>query len=258
MAHPATLPPVGVRRLRHADDAAEVPVYRGVSYCDAVRRAGTAGSEGGALRVLPGSIKVCRWAPIVLGLKRPEDAFERRLAPRLPYQPAGLLLGPLDGFPGEPEVAILRADPEHLRPRLATAGPTGLWQGHAGKIDCSALPVLAGAARGARPMLIGAVNRLLAALAPSATWQALTRRLFRSRAVTTSFEALISRVLVDMSICRNSTVIPLLSGQANASFFCTGGVTWGLNPATYLTSGWPYAIYQSSQPPAAPAVESDP
>ena len=92
-----SLLPVGVRRLRDADDAAEVPVYRGVSYCDAVRRAGATSPEGGALRVLPGSIKVCHWSPVVLGLKRPEDAFERKLAPCLPYRPAGLLLAPLDG-----------------------------------------------------------------------------------------------------------------------------------------------------------------
>lgn len=254
------LPPVGIRRLRDADDAAQVPVYRGVAYCDAVRRAGgcDASPKGRAVRVLPGSIEVCRWSPIVLGLKEPEDAFERGLAPHLPYRSAGLLLGPLDGFPGEPEVVIVRADPEQLQARMAAARPSNLWRDHGDQLDRSALPVLIGAGGGGRHNLIGAVNRLLAALAPSDAWQGLTRRLFRSRTLTAGFEALISRALADMSICRNSTAIPLLSGRANVSFFCTGAITWGLNPATHLTSGWPFRIYQATQTPVQPPAQGDP
>jgi len=243
------LPAVGVRRLRDADDAAEVPVYRGVSYCDAVRLAGEGGGpNGGAWRVLPGSIQVCRWAPVVLGLKPPEDAFEQGLAPRLPCRPAGLLLAPLATFPGQPEVVILRATPAALRARLAVAEPSALWRGHGGQLARSALPILTGGGGAGRRGLIATVNRLLAALAPWDPWQRLTQRLFRYRAVTIGFDALISRALADMSICRNSTAIPLLTGQANVSFFCTGGITWGRNPPTHLTSGWPFPIYQSTTP----------
>jgi hypothetical protein len=90
------------------------------------------------------------------------------------------------------------------------------------------------------------VNRGLAALAGSQRWQDLTHRLFRSRLVTAGFEALISRTLADMSVCRNSTVIPLLSGQVNVSFFCTGGITWGRNHPQYLTSGWPWPLFQQA------------
>ena len=53
----------------------------------------------------------------------------------------------------------------------------------------------------------------------------------------------ISRAMADMSVCRNSTVIPLLSGQVNVSFFCTGGITWGRNHPQYLTSGWPWPAF---------------
>jgi hypothetical protein len=255
MGDGSILPAVGVRRLRGVDDAADVPVYHGVAYCDAVRRAGAGGPEGGPWRVLPGSIEVCRWSPVVLGLKPPENAFERGLAPRLPFQAAGLLLGPLDAFPGKPEAVIVRADPASLNARLGSVRPSDLWQGHGGQIERSALPVLGGATGDGRRSLINGVNRLLATLAPSGAWQELTRRLFRSGAVTAGFEALISRALADMSICRNSTAIPLLSGRVNASFFCTGAVTWGLNPATHLTSGWPFPIYQAAmaasyRPPA--------
>jgi hypothetical protein len=242
------LPAVGVRRLRDAGDGDSVPVYHGISYCDAVRRAGgrDGGPEGQALRVLPGSIEVCRWAPVVLGLKAAEDAFERRLAPHLAQDQAGLLLAPLEGFPGEPEVVLVRAEARELRARLARAGAESLWQGHGGQLSCSALPALGGADRGVRRRLIGAVNHMLAVPARWGAWQGLTRWLFRNRAVTVGFETLISRALADMSMCRNSTVIPLLSGRVNASFFCTGGITWGLNPPTYLVSGWPWAIYQAS------------
>jgi len=253
---------VAVRRLCDADDAAEVPVYHGVSYCQAMRRAGA----GEALRVVPGSITVCRWSRVVLGHKPPKGRFETGLVPRLPYPHAGLLLAPLDGFPGEPEVVVVRAPMEAMRRLIEAVPAADLWAGHAGRLDRSALPLLMegqnvarGQGRVVRGHIIAAVNRTLATLAPLPAWQTLTHRLFRSQAVTAGFEAILARALASMSMCRNSTVVPLRTGQANVSFFCTGGITWGRNRATYLTSGWPLSMYQSridsfTNLPSAPGV----
>ncbi len=227
---------VGVRVLYSSDEHADVSIYRGVSYCDAVSRAGA----GETLRVLPGSIRVCRWSPVVLGIKEPHGRFERNLAPRLTFPVAGLLLAPLDRFPGTPGVVVVRAAPDVLREMIANTAPDRLWDGHAGRLDRSALPSLtAGSQTIPRRPLIGPVNRLLASLARFGPWQTLTRRIFRSGLVTAGFDALISRTLADMSVCRNSSIIPLLTGRANVSFFCTGGITWGRNAPGHLTSGWP-------------------
>jgi hypothetical protein len=231
--------PVGLRVLRSADEASDVSVYRGVSYCDAVRRAG----EGEAQRVLPGSIEVCGWSPVVLGLKAPENRFEEGLAPRLQHPIPGLLLAPLGEFRGEPDVVLARESRNTLARWVAKARPERLWQDHGGQLDRSALTLFANGQSAARRWLISAVNTGLAPLARSEHWQALTQRLFRDRRMTAAFEALISRVLADMSVCRNSSVIPLLTGQANVSFFCTGGITWGRNRASHLTSGWPYELW---------------
>jgi hypothetical protein len=95
-----------------------------------------------------------------------------------------------------------------------------------------------------RSSVITATNRVLATLARSHRWQALTRWLFRFRLVTIGFDALISRIMADMSVCRNSTAVPFLTGRANLSFFCTGGITWGRNRPDHLTSGWPWRLYQ--------------
>jgi uncharacterized protein (DUF169 family) len=239
--------PVGVKVLGSATDGVEAGVYWGVSYCDAVRRAG----QGEALRVIPGSIRVCLWAPVVLGLKPTVGRFEEGLKPRLAFPRDGLLLAPLEDFPGEPEVVIARAGPERLRSMLRSAEATGsgvpspLWEGHGGELDCSALPIVMSGQETTRSRLIVAVNRGLAALAPSARWQALTRRLFSNRAPTIALELLISHLAADMSICRNSTAIPLLTGRVNVSHFCTGGITWGLNHPGHLTSGWPWATFQA-------------
>ena len=251
-------PPVGVRLLPedHArwDELDAIPVYRGVSYCDAVRRAG----EGETLRVLPGSLQVCGWAPVVLGLKEPSGRFEEGLDPRLAFPSGGLLLAPLDRFPGEPDVVLVRGTPALLREMVRAIGPEQLWNGHGRRLDRSALflfdtapnmPVQGRA--GWRPnstawrsSVITATNRVLASLARSRRWQALTRWLFRFRLVTIGFDALISRLMADMSVCRNSTAIPSLTGRANLSFFCTGGITWGRNRPDHLTSGWPWRLYQ--------------
>jgi hypothetical protein len=233
-------PPVGVCVLRSACAAAEVPIYQGVSYCDAVRRAG----EGDILRVLPGSIQVCRWTPVVLGLKQPEDSFERGLAPRLDFPVEGLLLAPLDRFPGEPEVVLVRAGMETLREMIALAGRERLWADHQGRIDWSAVPLLNGQRRVFRQRLVDSVNRGLAVLARSERWQSLTHWLFRSRLATIGYDAVISYALADMSMCRNSTVIPRLADRINVSFFCSGGITWGRNRPDNLTSGWPWHDFQ--------------
>jgi uncharacterized protein (DUF169 family) len=241
--------PVGVKVLGSATDAAEAEVYWGVSYCDAVRRAG----EGETLRVIPGSIRICLWAPVVLGLKGAGGRFEEGLTPRLAFPTTGLLLAPLDDFPGEPEVVIVRTGPERLRDMIRSAeaalsGPSPLWEGHGGELDCSALPIVMSGRPTARSRLIVAVNRGLAALVPSARWQALTRWLFSNRTPTIALELLISHLAADMSICRNSTAIPLLTGRVNVSHFCTGGITWGLNHPEHLASGWPWATYRAIYP----------
>jgi hypothetical protein len=59
-----------------------------------------------------------------------------------------------------------------------------------------------------------------------------------------------------MSVCRNSTVIPLLTGRVNVSFFCSGGITWGRNQPDHLTSGWPWAVYAALA--AGPSTSSTP
>jgi len=251
-------PPVGVRLLPedHArwDELDAIPVYRGVSYCDAVRRAG----EGETLRVLPGSLQVCGWAPVVLGLKEPSGRFEEGLDPRLAFPSGGLLLAPLDRFPGEPDVVLVRGTPALLREMVVAIGPGQLWDGHGRRLDRSALFLFDTAPNTTvqgragwqpnstawRSSVITATNRVLATLARSHRWQTLTRWLFRFRPVTIGFDALISRLMADMSVCRNSTAIPLLTGRANLSFFCTGGITWGRNRPDHLTSGWPWHLYQ--------------
>ena len=247
--------PVGVRALSSSAEAASVPVYQGAAYCDAIRRAG----QGQALRVLPGSIEVCGWSPVVLGLKEPTGRFEVGLAPRLAFPVAGLLLAPLDRFPSVPDLVVVRARPELLLDLVRTLGQEGLWDGHAGQLDRSAVPLLRDKLStprqgliAARGRLIGGTNRLLAALARSRRWRAFTYWLFRSPLITAGFDALISHTMADMSICRNSTVVPLLTGRANLSFFCTGGITWGGNDPDSLTSGWPWPLFQEATQSSGP------
>jgi hypothetical protein len=181
----------------------------------------------------------------VLGLKEPQGRFEKSLAPRLDHPVAGLLLARLDRFPGEPDVAVVRAAPEVLQQMVDETRPELLWGGHGGRLDRSAVPLLRHGRRTVRHSMVDAVNTLFAALALSARWRGLTHRAFRSSTVSAAWEAIISRTMADMSICRNSTVIPLLTDQVNASFFCSGGITWGGNQAQHMTSGWPWGHAQA-------------
>jgi uncharacterized protein (DUF169 family) len=234
-------PPVGVALLRSAQDHIDVPAFAGVSYCQAVSQAG----DGHVLRVVPESIEVCRWAPIVLGLKPPEDSFDQHLVPRLDHPTPGLLLAPLAQFPGEPDVVLLRTTQQELDPLIRAVGRDQLWQGHHGRLEWSVAPLFTGGRFTFHYRIVLQTNAALAFLARSRHWQAVTHWLFRSRLVTTAYDALISRTMADMSICRNSTVIPWQTGQMNVSFFCSGGITWGPNNPDHMTSGWPWAVFRT-------------
>jgi len=180
---------------------------------------------------------------VILGLKEPEGSFEEHLGPRLGRPAPGWLLAPLDGFPGTPEVVIVRQPLAHLRRMADHLGSEQMWAGHGGRLDLSALDLLRGGGPRPRQHLVNLVNHGLAGMARLRPWQQLTHWLFRSRAVTAGFDAVISQALADMSVCRNSTVIPLLTGRVNISYFCTGGITWGHNRPDSLTSGWPWDCY---------------
>ncbi len=214
----------------------DVEEFRGVSFCEAVSRA-----REKPLVVMADSIEVCKWSPAVLGLKAAEGDFERSLTPRLSPSTKALFLGPPGSFhPGlRPLVFILQGPAEALRGFLRGLGKDDWAVEWAGQIDKSALGLELGGLPSWKLAAVSRVNRALASLMPHPLWQRFTRAAFRSRALSRALEAAIKPFVASMSVCRNSTVIPLLTSKANLSFFCAGGITWGGNPAGHMTCGIP-------------------
>lgn len=235
-------PPVGVKIVTGAADGFErVERYRGISYCDAVRAAG----EGGGLFLEPGCIEVCKWAPAVLGFKEPDSSFERGLEPRLGGGVSGIYMARLDCFSDghEPDVVIVRGRPAQVMALAQAMGEGALQRRYRGQVYRTALGV-GDSGVSWRALLVNVTNRALARLVRWKWFESLTHRMFRSESVTTAFEKLLKMTMSSMSICRNSTVIPLQEGAGNVSFFCTGGVTWGGNPPANVTSGFPYHLFR--------------
>lgn len=235
-----SLNPVGVKRLEQGCRAAEgVPCYRGTSYCDAVRRA-TYGEE---LLLKADSITVCQWAPIILGFKEPENPFERRLSPRW-KQTEQIYLALPDRFKEralEPDLILIRDRPEILKELLEALGwsPTAT-----GGLDRSAMPVLRTGKATFKARLTRGFNRLLYLPGDRRWWRKTTELLFRSTLICSIFDRLISFLMADMSVCRNSSVIPYLEHAVNVSYFCSGGIAWGGNHPDHLTAGFPYNLFR--------------
>ncbi len=236
--------PVGVKFLFKQTEALQgVRVYRGTSYCDAVRRA--TGNE--ELLVLADSILTCQWSPVILGLKSPENSFERRLAPRM-GKTWGYHLAPLSSFLRrdlEPDIIVIREEPATLKKLLSNIG----WEQCAlylsGKMDKSALGILRNNKFSLKSAATVGVNKLLAALSNKEWWYKFTEQIFRNTFACNVFDRFISLFMADMSICRNSTVIPYKTGLVNVSHFCSGGIGWGLNHPHHLTSGFPNDAFKS-------------
>ena len=234
-------PPVGVR-IGGADDAGMAAErFTGVSYCEAVTRAG----RNGALIVDAASIQSCKWAPPVLGFKERESDFEKGLAPVLPPTDS-LLLAPIDRFPEDapPDVVIVRGPRAAITALLTEVNEseTAAEYARGPHVDASALAVIR---RGATDTAFHrAARRFFSGMRLMPGWKAATAVLFKSDLVTRAFEFVIRRTMADMSVCRNSTVIPRVTGKVNVSYFCAGGVTWGGNDGGEFTSGWPIALYR--------------
>ncbi len=237
--------PVAVKVLRgpREDLKEEIEVYQGVSYCDAVRRA--TGNE--ELLIRPGSISTCQWSPVILGLKKAENNFERRLAPRMEdvwgYYISSLLSFSKRGL--EPDIMIIRGSPELLRLILSHLGWPNTATSLAEELDKSALGFLRDNRFALKTSVTMGFNKALFAFSEKEWWHNATRAVFSRTWACNVFDRIISSLMADMSICRNSTVIPYRMNLANASHFCSGGVSWGLNRPDYMTAGIPFYLFRA-------------
>jgi hypothetical protein len=112
------------------------------------------------------------------------------------------------------------------------------------KLDLSALSVFVSGGDSSENKKMQVVNETLASLNRSAQWRAFAKWVFNREWTTFIFNQLLERVLANMSICRNSTAIPYTTGKGNISYFCTGGIAWGLNKPEHMTCGLPFALYE--------------
>jgi uncharacterized protein (DUF169 family) len=234
------VPPIGVKVLKSLDGFEDIEVLRVASYCEAIKVA-TSGRE---ILVTPESIEVCKWSPVILGLKRPESKFDKGIGPRMEEPLVGYYIAPITNFRkgSKPDVVIIRSRPEQLRAMTGALGEAALVTKYRGEIGKTAL----GAGENEwniKLRLSRGLLRLLATLRRSKSWDRFTRFAFRSQRVSSALERIIKNTMGDMSVCRNSTVIPYLENAANVSFFCTGGIAWGGNEPSHLTSGIPCELF---------------
>jgi hypothetical protein len=220
-------------------------LYRGISFCDAVRRASD--GSGRAFRLTRESIRVCRWAPVVLRFHDPDPRFDLKVGWTLPRPVPAILLAPVDQYGNDhpPDVVLVRTTPGELKKVLAAIG----WENTAihrvaGGLDRSALSIFRAGRHPLNTRRIQWVNRVLGLLNRSERWRDLTKLIFDRQWTTYLFDLLLDLFLANMSMCRNSTVIPYVTGKANISYFCTGGIAWGRNKPTHMTCGMPFSLYR--------------
>jgi uncharacterized protein (DUF169 family) len=238
------LPPVGIKILddHTVDEYEDIDIFSGVSYCQAVFGA-TFGME---LILKPGSIKVCKWVPIVLGFKNAENDFERSIGPHLEACIPGIYMAPLHLFRKgvSPDAVVIRTKPDHYRTMIDILGWESFIDFALLKQDRTALHTFTTAPpSGLSAFTIKHFNGALDVLNRFSIWHAFTAQLFKSNLVTKQFDRFITRYMASMSMCRNSLVIPMQQKKANISFFCTGGIAWGKNDSRSMTSGFPYGLF---------------
>lgn len=216
-------------------------LYSGPAYCDAVSRA----SRGEKLFITAGSIYRCRWAPAVLGLKEPENSFEKGLVPSLEAMKAIYVfpLGQGDEEIITPDLVIIRDGPGMIKRIFEELADSRLAGFCAHRFDMSALAIINSEKAGLRASAVKSFNRLVYRLKNYRWFKKTAEKALDYPAASWLFDKIIALLLVDMSVCRNSTVIPALDGGANCSYFCSGAIFWGGNDPAHLTAGIPYQLF---------------
>ncbi len=225
--------------------------YSGISFCDAVRAA-TEG-EGKAFTLDSESITVCRWSKVVLGFNEPDPALDLKVRHNLPFGTESILIAPISMFDAEcpPDTVLIRTTPAKIKKIIKLAGESSLADEHADDLGKSALSVLSRGGNSVEKTRVELVNASLARLNGLEQWRDFTKWIFKHQLTTYVFDLLLDKYLANMSMCRNSTVIPFLSGKLNVSYFCTGGIAWGMNSPDHMACGMPYEIYARIAPQIA-------
>jgi uncharacterized protein (DUF169 family) len=226
-----------------------------ISFCDGVRRLREEEIKGGLL-ITPNSIQTCKWAPVVLGFKRKENFFEQSIEPHLKYPTKGVFIFNMDedknniprfekNNPNKmPDSVIVRTTPNKIATIIKLVGKENFALDYADKLERSALSLFLKNPNSLKVNLTRIVNKTLTQLNLVPGWRKLTVLLFKSQSITLLFDMIIKSMLADMSMCRNSSVIPYKTQKGNVSFFCTGGVAWGNNSQENMTMGFPIDLYR--------------
>jgi hypothetical protein len=238
------LVPVGLKILGDDDikDFEDVAEFSGVSFCGSFFGA----AYGMELIVKPGSVKVCQWTPVVLGFKQPENSFERCITEHLQPVTPGIYVAPMHVFRKGviPDAVVIRTTPDNLAGIIDVLGWENFISPDRYGLDYTALDTFRGKGpKGVSALSIKYFNALLSRLGKYAFWNRVIAYIFKSTLITNIFNRLITKYMANMSICRNSFVLPYLTGKANISYFCTGGIAWGNNDPENLTSGYPYEMF---------------
>jgi uncharacterized protein (DUF169 family) len=242
-------PLIGIKFFKQDEkpDLSEAEKKGCISFCQAVKTA----SEGGPVFIGPGSISVCKWSPPSLGLKVPESDFEKSMEPKLPFLASGILISRLDKWPEEvpePDTVLFRGDKDYMLKIIKAADEEEMF------IDSSclgqtAVPVLMeNESHLVKSKMVSVTNTLLDFLGRYDWWTRTTIWAFKHEWPSEILDYVLDRTMANMSMCRNSTVIPYISQKVNISHFCTGGISWGKNPAQYMTGGMPYKTYLKLKP----------
>ncbi len=216
-------------------------LYSGPAYCDAVSRA----SRGEKLLITAASINRCRWAPVVLGFKKVENSFERGLDPRFENMEAiyAFPLGQKNEEDFQPDLVIVRDSPGLIAAIFEELAYSRLKGPYAQRFEMSALAAIDGKKVVLRTGAVKFFNRLIYRLKGRHWFRKTADMALKSPAACYLFDKFIARFLADMSVCRNSTVIPALKERANCSYFCSGAIFWGGNDPCFMTAGIPYDYY---------------
>ncbi len=244
------LPPIGIKLLDEKlyEEFKDTVLFSGISYCQGIFGA-TFGME---LLLNSGSIKICKWSPVVLGFKEPGNDFEKTIEPHLErFAIKALYMAPMYLFKKgvTPDGVIIRTNPDNYRKIIDLLGWDSFIDPEKYKQDQTSLNTFRmKPPTGMSAISIKYINRTLSLLNRFTLWHRFTTFIFKSDYVTKIFDKFITRYMANMSMCRNSFVIPWQNKKANISYYCTGGVAWGKNEPDDMTSGYPYDMYLKLEP----------
>jgi len=261
--------PVGIKYLKENEmpenfDTIENPKVR--SFCDGLRLLHENNYPNGVIITLD-KIKACKWCPVGLGLKTPQNGIEKKIEPLFEELNKGIHIFNLTDAVREPDIVSVIAKSENAEQIINTVGLENFTKEYIDELTFSAISQYTDVefpskhVERKRKRHLRSIKLFQWLFASKLISNRVMNRFLTFMLKQYPFSRMMDPILrqysTGMSFCYSTSAIPLTTQKANVVFAETGGIGWGGISKDDMIFGMPYSLYKTFESKATIVSNSE-